>query len=294
MGHIEIFKNKPNLFYDIRTRKKKNGKKRIIYAPSTELKKIQRKFADWFYNKKKKTFDQMPYITGFIPGRSILDNAKPHLGQEWVITIDIKDFFPQTNSQAIDNVLKEISSERTWFSKMIRPNSTGFKGLDSKTLIQLLCINEGLTQGSPASPILANYIAIDEIDMLVIPPIVSQGFAYTRYADDLTFSCDDRYDRGQVEEFTNWINKILEKGSIYKVNNRKIKIKHRSQRQEVTGIIVNNEKMGVSRERRNKLRAAIHQSRIKNTVLSDQDEGLLSFIQSVNPEQYNKLTNYRS
>lgn len=69
---------------------KGNGKFRVIKAPSDELKEIQNRLLHELF------YTVMPHDVahGFVPNRSILTNAEPHVGQRMVANFDITDFFP--------------------------------------------------------------------------------------------------------------------------------------------------------------------------------------------------------
>ena len=71
---------------------KGNGKKRWIEAPKKDLKHLQTQILHKVLYKKP----PHPVAHGFVPNRSIVTNAKPHVGQNWVVNFDIKDFFPST------------------------------------------------------------------------------------------------------------------------------------------------------------------------------------------------------
>ncbi len=72
---------------------KRSGGERVILAPKTELKTLQRKLLD----------DLLTHIPvsesahGFVTGRSIVSNAQPHVGKAVVLNLDLKDFFPSVS-----------------------------------------------------------------------------------------------------------------------------------------------------------------------------------------------------
>lgn len=78
-----------------------------------------------------------------------------------------------------------------------------------------------------------------------------RNISYTRYSDDMTFS-------GQFNpsELIVKVRKMLYKLGL-SLNNDKIRIIHKSSRQNVTGIVVN-EKMQVNIKYRNKIRQEIY------------------------------------
>ena len=85
--------------------KKKSGTQRSIHAPKEGLKAIQRCLAlilQSVYEPHKAAF-------GFVRNRSIVDNAKLHVGSNYVYNIDLKDFFPS------------IDQARVWKTLQLKP-----------------------------------------------------------------------------------------------------------------------------------------------------------------------------
>jgi retron-type reverse transcriptase len=79
------------------------------------------------------------------------------------------------------------------------------------------------------------------------------GFAYTRYADDLTFSGDDPE---RLAALLGAVRRIVgEEG--FAENRDKTRVMRRGRRQEVTGLTVN-DRVGLSRRERRRLRAVLH------------------------------------
>jgi retron-type reverse transcriptase len=79
------------------------------------------------------------------------------------------------------------------------------------------------------------------------------GFAYTRYADDLTFSGDDIAAAHALRLLAQRV--VVDEG--FELNHDKTRIKRSGTRQTVTGVVVN-DVLGLSRQERRRLRAAIH------------------------------------
>ena len=68
---------------------KRSGKRRRIDAPVKELCTIQRQI----HEKLTKDFSIHPAARGFVQGKSIRDNAGPHVGHKYFLKLDLKDFF---------------------------------------------------------------------------------------------------------------------------------------------------------------------------------------------------------
>jgi retron-type reverse transcriptase len=69
--------------------KKKSGAVRQLHAPKAGLKSIQRALSFVL----QCVYEPHAAATGFVWDRSIVENAKRHLGQRYVYNIDLKDFF---------------------------------------------------------------------------------------------------------------------------------------------------------------------------------------------------------
>jgi len=77
--------------------KKKSGAERSIHAPIKGLKSLQKTLSfvlQCVYEPHKATM-------GFVRNRSIVDNAKLHVGSAYVYNIDLKDFFPSIDQARI-------------------------------------------------------------------------------------------------------------------------------------------------------------------------------------------------
>ena len=147
---------------------KKNGRGyRKIYAPNPSLKNLQRSI----YHKLLKRLHSHQAATAYITGKSILDNALPHVRQDIVVNIDLKDFFGSINSSRIYRYFR-------------------FLGWDVETstiLSNICCYERRLPQGSPTSPALSN-LCNQLLDVRLEALAKSNRGKYTRYSDDITFS----------------------------------------------------------------------------------------------------------
>lgn len=193
--------------------KKSNPKEyRWLTAPDWTLKKIQL----WMLrNILDKDGSVSGNVHGFVSKRSILTNAKAHEGANWMLCMDLKDFF--------DNVRK--CKVYDYFL------SLGYEKPVAVALATLCTYNNHLPQGAPTSPSLSNLIARG-MDSDIKTYCDQKGFVYTRYADDITISSktDDVPDMKTV-------NSIVCKHGL-RVNRMKTKLRHQGQRMEVTGLTV--------------------------------------------------------
>lgn len=202
--------------------RKKAGGDRPIEAPDYLLKDIQR----WIYiNILCKDTSINDCVHGFIPKsmnkdkvRGVLTNAAPHAEHDWLINIDLKNFF---HTVKLDKV-------KDYFS------SLGYENEVVKTLTALCTYKSRLPQGAPTSPMLSNIIA-STMDVMMLKYCNKRGIVYTRYADDLTFSANSDVEVPPIED----IYKIVYLNG-FKVNRMKTKVRYKGCRQEVTGLTVTN------------------------------------------------------
>jgi hypothetical protein len=85
--------------------KKKSGSLRSIHAPVNGLKAIQKALALILGC----VYEPNQSATGFLWGKSILDNAQIHVGSRYVYNVDLKDFFPS------------IDQARVWKCLQLKP-----------------------------------------------------------------------------------------------------------------------------------------------------------------------------
>jgi RNA-directed DNA polymerase len=139
-----------------------------------------------------------------------------------------------------------------------------------------------LPQGAPTSPGLANAIAA-KMDRRLAKLAASRGFAYTRYADDLTFSGDDTHPAHLDTLVRMTVRIVNDEG--FAINGSKTRIMRAGAHQQVTGVTVNRE-LGLSRQKRRQLRAAWHQaSRAGARGPDSRLKGWLAYLRMLNPRQ---------
>ena len=217
--------------YHVFTIPKKSGGARIIEAPSDKLKSYQL----WI---KENILDKVHIsdnAKGFKKACSIVDNAKEHIGKELVVNIDLKDFFPSISYSQVYRIFSYV----------------GYTNEVAHLLTQLCTNNKNvLPQGSPASPSISNIVSL-RMDKRLQKLAEKYQCTYTRYADDITFSGTKR-----IKSILPIVEQIILDEDFF-INEKKVRLQYRNQRQEVTGLIVN-EKMSVSPRLQRELDNAIY------------------------------------
>lgn len=246
---------------------KRAGGNRIITVPDARLKRLQRRLLDHGFGE----IPLHPAAHGFRPGRSILTNARPHVGRELVVNIDVESFFPSTGHARI-----AAACRRLWRGRL-SPRAALF-------VADLCSYNGALPTGAPTSPAIAN-IVLAAADRALATVARRRGIAYTRYADDLTFSGGD--DAKRILPFS---RKVLADHG-FALDERKLNLFRRGRRQVVAGLVVN-DKPNLPRRIRRRLRAAVHRRARGDTPtwhgapMSDAElQGRLAYLKLVQPEE---------
>jgi len=230
---------------------KKTGGERVISAPHRRLKAAQH----WILKHVLEPLPLVEHAHGFVPGKSTVSNALPHLGAAVVVNVDLKDFFPTVTYRRVKGMFKKIG-----YSEEVA------------TVLGLLCSEPDITeahldgakyfvargprrlpQGAPTSPAITN-ILCRRLDRRIAGWAKKHGFTYTRYADDLTVSAKNKDARvGSMLQFLRHVTAA--EGFV--VHPDKVRVVRSGRRQEVTGVVVNH-KPGVPRDELRRFRALLH------------------------------------
>jgi len=170
---------------------------------------------------------------GFVRGRSALTNAEPHVGTAVILKLDLLDFFGNVDRRAAYRAFR----------------FAGYSRAVSHLLTDLAILDGVLPQGAPTSPDLAN-LAAYRMDVRLTKFAENNALAYTRYADDLTFS-------GSFTPLAQRAIEFIIRDEGFSPNEKKLRYLLRDQRQSVTGITVN-EKLNWPRTRRRWLRQEVY------------------------------------
>lgn len=247
LAHMAYTANGEHRYTTFQIPKKKKGEFRTIVAPIAPLKNIQRALNSVF----QAVYTPHHAAMGFVPGLSVVDNARVHVSQRYIYNIDLKDFFPS------------ITSGRLYARLLAKPFSLPPE--IASFICDLCCYtnSEGrrvLPQGAPTSPTITNIIC-ERMDRKLQKLAQAYGLHYTRYADDITFS-GSTYMFAPEGRFCTLLQHIIEEEEHFTINPNKTRMGHRGIRQEVTGLTVNN-KPNVSRNYVRQLRTLLHNWEMK-------------------------------
>ena len=238
---------KKNLYTSFNIKKKQGGFRKIL-SPCQELKKIQQGLNIILENNY--IFNET-VVQGFVKNHSIKTNAIIHKDSNYIVNIDLKDFFDSIHFGRVQGMFMKSPFN---FSNYIATN-----------LAKITCYEKKLPQGAPTSPTISNIICY-RMDRKLVHLCKKNNCRYTRYADDITISTKmlylpkkiAKFSDGQVILSNEITNIIKEEG--FTINISKLQISPNNQRQEVTGLIVN-EKINVKKVYIKNIRALLNNAK---------------------------------
>ena len=272
------------------------GRPRTLHVPTPPLKHLQGILLDQLLNPIqqnlpacvmgcRKDDEQQKY--------GVIANAASHVGQAYIASFDLKDFFPSVHVSMIIEALMGIDAPMLVMREKQDSQTTRLCWThDSAVLVARLATRYGrLPQGSPTSPAIANLV-FSKIDKRLLETL-GHNVVYTRYVDDLTFSIShDAAQRNRVgssRDFQALIQPVLRSaltGSQFKLNDQKTHASSASGGHVVTGFSVGESQVNLPREKRRQLRGLIHQ--IANKGFVEVAESRLG------AERYNQLRSWTS
>ena len=251
---------------------KRTGGQRRIDHPSRELKAVQRALLHYHIS----AWPVHPSAMAYRPERNnILMNAEQHAASCYLLRMDFSDFFPSITGQDIRKYLE--SAEPEWIE------------VDRDLFVSLVTLQDRLTIGAPSSPALSNAICF-ELDVQLSQHAERYGAKYTRYADDLFFSCAARDVLGKFPGDVTAIVDSLPIPAELAINPAKTRHSSKRARRRVTGLTLGSDaRVHVGRGRKREVRAMIHKW---NALGADQRRrlaGMLGFIRDIDPDFINSL-----
>lgn len=264
--------------------KKRNGGKRVAIQPAAELKPILAWIDTVIFSKLPVSSIAM----AFLPGTSIVKNAKAHRDSLFSVRVDLENFFGSITSGDLDATIKECSG--------IVPDWV--KLATTTKVIQKACFDKDdrLPIGYLTSPRIANAVmfGFDNALLDIIPDKSKFGNAVvTRYADDFVFSTDKR---GACRIFVNTFEELLNTWTSpnLKINATKTRYMSRAGGSMlITGLRVKQDgEIGVHPNYRDHVRLLL--KLYANAKLKSDDvvrlNGHLAFVQFADPQLFTRLS----
>jgi RNA-directed DNA polymerase len=169
------------------SQKMKNGipQTRPFHSPNATLRKIQKSIL-------RKILEKIPlptYVIGGTKKRSSTINAALHKGKNYRFQTDLSNFFPSVSANMVYKMFRTYN-----FSHDIADILTTLTTLKAPEAIRGDC----LPQGTSTSPYIANLV-FHQIDLQIMEIVEKRELTYTRYIDDLTFSCSNCFQEAVPE-----------------------------------------------------------------------------------------------
>lgn len=252
--------------YDTFTIKTKD-KVRLIQEPRPLLKDLQRSILATVDDN----FNVSRYATAK-EGSSHLANGKRHQGAIQLILLDIENFFPSLNKDNFPD---------TYIDPLIK---------------RILFLPDGsVPTGAPTSILLSNYLLYNFDHTLGKFIKFDHAFCgyelrFTRYVDDITISTSTK--KLPKNLVVTLIEKIEAELSIFKLqlNESKTRIVYPKTHQKfsVTGVSLQGKSLAPRKIRR-LLRSVSYKRAMTDTEWTDQECGLLSYLESIDPKAARKI-----
>jgi len=312
---------------------KRRGGKRLIHAPNPMMKTLLRQAHYKILVPIQEELGE--HVTAYRKGHSTKDAVSQHIPKCEVcdamekgktaknhkcprrgtyINMDLQDFFPNTRRSWIRNYFKEA----------------GYSHFVAGLIAQLLTVNmpnprygtkferpeerknlSGVPQGSPASGAICNIVADWKLDKNILAYMEELNqrhnltdpewrWKYTRYSDDLAFTCGKNLPKKAKEDIAKKLVQICNQSG-YRVNKRKTRITNTFYRKQLLGIVFNVHP-NVTKDEYLSLRALIHNCLVQGfdtqyRRAGKESEGELitwltgkvNYIQQINPDRGARL-----
>ncbi len=249
---------------------KRDGTRREISAPVKSLKVVQR----WVLSEILYKLKVSPYSYGFAKGKGspLAQCAQKHRRNLYILKIDIRHFYPSIPRKKVYGLFVSI----------------GYNSSAANLLTNICTYNGSLPQGAVTSACLANLICRN-LDYRIAAYCNKREIVYTRYADDLTFSCDNR---DTLRGIYRTVQKILEEEG-YQINQGKTQFLSPKCRKRILGITINDGLVKAPKEMKRQVRAMIYQSIVLGNHLQDEKiKGYVAYIKSIEPKYDERVQRY--
>lgn len=227
------------------------SKKRPIDAPDLMLKNAQGILKTYIEDQLKALPHKAAHA--YVENRSTVTAMKMHQKNEskWFLQLDLSNFFNSINEDFMRKMLSQVYP----FPFIPVPI------FDS--IINLSLLENEMPQGSVLSPTLSNMVMVP-IDHKITETLHNyehHHYVYTRYADDITISCKEKFDKNEILDIIKSIFKEFE--APLQINESKTRYGSTAGKNFHLGIILNNHgknkssEMSIGHEKNKRFRAML-------------------------------------
>ncbi len=155
-----------------------------------------------------------------------------------------------------------------------------------KKAIELCMLDRGLPQGTPISPTLTNIICIP-IDHALFNRMAEKRIVYTRYADDMEFSCIQAFNQDDIIKVIN--NVLKEFKAPWSIKKEKTHYGNRAGKNWCLGLMLNKDNnITIGHGRKKEFKAMLCNFVVKPQSWDIDDivrlKGLISYYKSIEPD----------
>lgn len=248
---------------------KKDKTERILNVPNLSLKVVQK----WILKEILEKIFVSEQAMAFVPHKNGLrENAERHKKNIFLLEMDITNFFGTITEQQVYTLFCNI----------------GYNSKVASVLANLCTYDNYLPQGAVTSPYIANLVCY-HMDARINGYCSRKDIVYTRYADDLTFSSDNRTLLNKIEKFIKYI--VTDEG--FTINDKKTRYLSNDVKKTVTGITINDDSIHVDKKIKRDLRAQIYCSiKLKDYQYNSQILGKIAYVNSIEKGFRDKIIRY--
>jgi retron-type reverse transcriptase len=250
---------------------KRTGGARIIHHPARELKLLQY----WVLQNVLSQVRTHEAATAYIRKRNIGFNAALHAPQNYLLRVDFRDFFPSVTDR---DVIRVLTTQMASLDKVLEDETDLF------VVAQIVCRGGRLTIGAPTSPTISNVVMF-EFDAEWAAASRERGVVYSRYADDLYFSTNERNVLATI--LTDLREDLRTRQTPrLQINEKKTAFSSRKRRRLVAGLVLTpTRSVSLGRPMRRKIKSLIY-SFVRGRLTKAEVQslkGLVSYARSVEP-----------
>ena len=254
---------------------KKSGGKREINCPAYSLKIVQRWVLYNILYKIKASKNSYGFIKSSEKKNAkspLVKVAERHRYNLYLMKLDLKDFYPSIHRDKVFNLFRNI----------------GYNREVSSYLTNICVYNNQLPQGAVTSAYLANLIC-RHLDVRIAGYCNKNNIVYTRYADDMAFSCDDR----ELLKKSYNLFKFIAEDEGFSINNGKTRFCSPICHKEILGITINDNLLKAPKQMKRMVRQRIHQQ-VATGNYEDINElrGYIAYISQIEPGYLNSIQRY--
>ncbi|WP_313534210.1 reverse transcriptase family protein [Haematobacter sp.] len=253
--------HRPYKFFYLKKRIPGRSRVRMISVPNKTLMGLQR----WIVDNILQFTRPHGASYAFHPDCRPYEAAAEHCGCAWLLKIDLEEFFHTVSEGRVAAVFEDLGFPRLLSFELARLTTVACERLGPRpdpsvrwpAIPLYQCKHEGmLPQGAPTSPMLAN-LAMLKTDEILSQLAEEHGMTYTRYADDLAFSCGNEDNFEHIQRFKRLVlGKLNDSG--FRPNHRKTVIRGPGTRRIVLGMLVDKERPRLPREYKDNIRMHLH------------------------------------